>query len=235
MKLSPFIIVLSLALSACGATSGRDFPHPDAARLRLGQTTVSDVTALLGQPEDQVSWVGNSAPEATGRARTAFEPAVVPGAYARVSYHFKKMQDPALGGDIKSKTALFTFRDNKLAGYSYVSNFPDDGTSFDETKLSLLRKGVTTRPDVEGLFGVPSGQAIWPSIEHEGQLVLTYVSVAFDPSTRRASDKTLAVLFGADGRMIDYQFSSRTTDIGRPAPPAGPGFIPLPVPIPIHK
>ena len=235
MKLSRLIIMLALTLTACATTAGRDFTRPDPANLHLGQTTVSDVAALLGPPEDQGSWVGNSAPEITGRTRGAFEPAVVPGAYTKVVYRYAQKKDPALGGDVTAKMATFTFRNNILIGYSYVSDFPGDGTSLDETKLSALRKGTTTRADVEGLFGPPSGLATWPMIEHEGQLDLFYVSVAFDPATRHATSKTLAVLFGVDGRMIDYQFSSRMNDVGQPAPAAGPGFVPLPMPIPVRK
>ena len=228
------VALLAAAGAGCAFKSGRDFVKPIDATLVMGKTTESDVLKLYGKPEKEATHV-SSGDEAQPNQGTPSEFAgvIVAGAYHSVTYEYMERQPPMAGGGIAVRDVNFVFLDGVLVSYNFVSNFPNDSSNFDETKFASLQKGKTTEPEMTALLGAPTGRAIYPGVRTRGNYKLIYSYVTYDPGVRKISNKVLVGLFGADGRLIDYQFNGGTSDA--PAPQqGGGGYAPVFIPLP-HK
>jgi outer membrane protein assembly factor BamE (lipoprotein component of BamABCDE complex) len=110
-----------------------------------------------------------------------------------------------------------------------VSQTSETGTKLDATKVAQIKKGITTRAEVEALLGPPTNVDMMA----EGKRVLSYnytqnqvnahpTATAFIPgaslftSTAQADAKmqmqTLQVMVNAAGIVDDYEFSDNTTN-----------------------
>jgi len=234
MRPATFFLIAAVLVAGCTRTSGRDFTVPIETQFVPGQTTIANLKTTLGEPDTQTSYTssGGTAPPKQPESEFASPIATVPGTYDTLYYRFVKANTPAGGGDVFVKLAAFVFRDGVLIGYSSQSNFADHPTDFDTTKTSLLRKGQSTRQDVEAILGPATGQAIYPIVLKPGESTLQYNYGTLDPHTRKILSKALVLLFDADGRLLDYR--SNTTVSNAPAQPA-PAITPVPVIIPAHK
>lgn len=227
------IIVGTFALicAGCTHTSGRDFVRPGATSYVLGETTKSAILGIYGPPEREATAITSGDDQAAKQVRSEFDPAPVAGSYSTITYHYAENTAPIIGGTTSVRSVAFTFLDNKLISYNFVSNFIKDSSDFDESKLASLEKHKTTESEVEQLLGAPTGQAIYPVVLTQGNKKVLYSYVTFDKATRKIENKALAVVFGPDDRIVDYRFNSGAFDA--PAPTGGSGGV-IPIVIPVH-
>ena len=231
MRIDFAMPLLALAVVACTHTMGHDFMTPSSSQLNPGTTTKNNVIAMFGAPDTESAFV-SSGGDVAQQPKSEFDTAPVPGSFSNVRYRFIKTTAPIAGGEISVKQAGFTFQNNVLVAYNFVSNFPDHPTNFDESRISLLKKGQTTRSEVEAILGSPTGEAIYPMTLKPGETKLFYTYSAADLHTHKIAQKELVALFNLDSRLIDFRFGSNTKNITVVASP-----VPAPVPvfIPIHK
>lgn len=213
MRFTRSFVFAALLLTGCARTSGHEFAIPIETQVAVGQTTVADVRATFGEPDTSESFTTTGGAAAPKDPESEFDSATatVPGVYETLRYRFVK--GPVLGGDIFVKTAIFLFRDGVLIGYNATSNFADHSTDFDETKISLLRKGESTREDAESILGPPTGKAIYPVALKAGQYKLLYNYGTSDLQTLKALHKELTLLFGTDGRLLDYRAKTTVSNV----------------------
>ncbi|MBW2712649.1 MAG: hypothetical protein JRC77_02765 [Deltaproteobacteria bacterium] len=62
-------------------------------------------------------------------------------------------------------------------GYIYTSNWPGESTDFDQSLLPRIVEGESTRTDVEALLGRPTGLKVFPIIDNEEDLMISYFYV----------------------------------------------------------
>ena len=187
-------------LSAC---SGREFVRVPNQELVLNQTTMSDIKARLGEPQNSMrslrkgkeirtlNYVYSSALSTTG----------------------------ILVGMPSVRVQSFKFTDGVLVGYEFTSNFLNDPTNFDQSVIDSFRQGVTTRQDVIGALGTPGGESAFPVIDEPGdrEIIYTFTFSAPNATTdpkqaMQFTTKTLRVLFGPDdvAKTISYYESNPT-------------------------
>ena len=222
----------ALACVGCTHTSGRDFVRPGAANYVLGETTKTAILGIYGSPEREATAITSGDDQAAKQVRSEFDPAPVAGSYSTITYHYSENTPPIVGGNSSVRSVAFTFLDNKLVAYNFVSNFIKDSTDFDESKLSSLEKHKTTETQVEQLLGAPTGRATYPVVLTPGNKKVLYSYVTQNKATRKIENKALTVIFGPDDRIVDYRFNSGAVDA--PAPTGGSAGV-IPIVIPVRK
>ena len=223
-RLATYLFMLCLA----GCHTGHDFPRPTADSLVLGQSMRAEILRIYGKPTRESSAVLSSA-QTEGVTRGEFDMTPVSGSFASLVYLYADRTRTVLVGALSPPPVLvaaFDFWNENLIGYNSVSTFVEDLSNFDESRIAEIRKSQSTKADITQLFGPPSGRAIYPAVQHQGneKFIYSYLQVR---GGERFS-KRLEILFGADGVVLDYRFASDTTPIVRPAPTttATPIFIP---------
>src|SRR5712691_6068489 len=159
MKRFGWVIQLSLmALAALlNGCAGRDFVRPSADSLALGKTTYAEIVARYGSPSREGTMLKN---EQTVKTITY--------AYAT------KAGTPLVSGVTPARAAAFYFNDLVLVGHEFASSFQEDHTDFDETKVTRIKKGETTRAQVVELMGTPTGTYIFPLVQRRNDSGLVY-------------------------------------------------------------
>jgi hypothetical protein len=221
-------LCVAMSYLVAGCTMGRDFVRPSAANVQLGATTRAEVIAAYGQPFQQSQRTSADTSVMPGIALTKFDPAVENGTFATLGYVFSdRTKQFWVGGAPTSKVMVFNFWNDKLFSYGFFSGFEHDSTNFDESKASALKPGETTVTEALQLLGEPSGRSIYPAIQSREEAKYNYSYTEISGGERRA--KRLELLFGSNGRLVDYRLAS---DVG-PAPAApATGGAPVPIFIP---
>jgi outer membrane protein assembly factor BamE (lipoprotein component of BamABCDE complex) len=180
-----------MLLTGC---AGTNFVHMSENALVLGQTSSDQIKASLGSPAQQGVLTKN------GQQITTF------------SYVYAQ----SIGGDaaaddvIPVRNQTFFFFNDKLVGYNFTSSWKNDCTDFDSTRVSAIKKGVSTRSDVVSLFGAPGGKSIYPLVANKGDEGMTYLY--FQTTKRKVFIinsylKTLIVTFDKQGIVTDVSYS----------------------------
>ena len=155
-------VIGPMLLTACAPTTppvitrvGRDFPRAAFARFQLKATTDQQAEAVLGPPINRLALKTTAAnPAGPVPVGTPINMAVLRYIYLLDS------GGPQVGNRPVVKLATLVFLDGTLAAYDVNSTIPgDDNPPIDDSKLSLLKQGSTTRNDIIGLMGTPSGQS----------------------------------------------------------------------------
>lgn len=213
-----------LALSVAGCTTGHNFTAPASENLALGQTMRAEILRLYGEPFKQTSAV-LSAPVTVAQTRGEFDATPVSGTLATLVYLYQDRTGGAFAGGARTKVASFDFWNEVLVAYNFVSDFSNDSSNFDDSKIVDIHKGLSSKSDVTQLFGPPTGRAIYPAIQHQGHEKFIYSYIEVRGGHR--SLKRLEVLFGDDGKTLDYRFVADTSPLpAAPAPSTAPVFIP---------
>jgi hypothetical protein len=215
-----------LCLGACH--TGHDFPRPTPDSLVLGQSMRAEILRTYGKPTRESSAVLSSA-QTEGVTRGEFDMTPVSGSFATLIYLYADRTRMVLMGARSpppAKVAAFDFWNETLIAYNFVSTFKEESSNFDDSRIAEIRKGQSTKADIAQLFGPPSGRAIYPAVQHQGNEKFVYSYVQVRNSERFA--KRLEVLFDANGIVLDYRFVSDTTPIVTAAPSSAavPIFIP---------
>jgi hypothetical protein len=173
--------------------AGTDFKRPAPQDLVLGKSTSSDVTRVMGTPYQTGELLKNGAQIKV--ARYAYAEGAGTGRYPGVT--------PARA------MTFYTFSD-LLVGQEFVSSFPNDATEFDETKVSAIIKGKSTRADVLSLLGKNNGEAIYPMIKNKAEsgIIYSYGHVKGSVFDMKFYNKTLIVSFDANNIATDVDYTS---------------------------
>src|SRR5262245_22615785 len=183
----PFIAALLVA--SCGCAGGaRDFARPSPNEFALGQATEADVMGRFGSPQER------------GRAlKDGVE-------VMSMSYSYGDAAARASAPGVSAARAMaFYFVKGTLVGYEAISTFAADSSDFDDTRVSDIRRGVTTEAQLGELVGRPSGTYVYPLAPAPGQRVLVYAHAQKRGAAPMAR-KQLLVTVDAAGIVRDLQW-----------------------------
>jgi hypothetical protein len=228
-RLAFALVTAAVAAAGCFPTIGRDFVRPDAANVRLGETTLAQVRERYGQPRSERSW-GRGGTELAREAGAPFGVARVDGVMHELDYYFQDRSAPASAPGIEpSRSLKMWFWNGRLVGYLAHSSFQADATAFDEAKVAAIVPWKSFRPDVTAALGEPSGMRIYPMVQSEDLQVMTYYAFEFDRGAGQTRSKTLHVLTDSIGVVRDVRFDGSTRAI---PPPLAPATVPVQVTVP---
>ncbi len=223
--------VVAVLAASCAPvrTAGRDFPTAGFATLRLNQTTDQQAEATLGPPYKRFAFQGSAA-NAQGAV-----PVGTPLSMSVLTYEYGLSNGgPAVSGHAVGKFATLIFLGGRLAAYDVNSTIPgEENPPIDDARLALLHQGITTRHDIIGLMGAPSGQSVAFSFMPESKGHMTYVWTHFDGTEIR--HKVLVIELDARDVMTRYALVDRSGPVQTtpplPAPPAPPIVVPKSAPL----
>lgn len=94
------------------------------------------------------------------------------------------------------------------------------GAQLDPAKVEQIEKGVTTRADLETLFGPPQ----YVTLAGNGERLLFYQGSEYNPWTYESRQMKLQVIIGTNGVVRDLEHSDTIMDFQRgmktrPTPP----------------
>lgn len=183
-------LVCVVILSGC---AGTDFKRPEPQSLVVGKSTSSDVTRVMGAPLQTGEVLKNN--EKIRTARFAYAEGAGTGRYP---------------GVVPARAMVFSTFNDLLVGQEFVSSFPADVTEFDETKISSITKGKSTRADVLSLLGKPNGEAVYPLIKNRTEvgIIYSYSHVKGSVFDMKFYSKVLIVSFDANTVVTDVEYVS---------------------------
>ncbi|BAN24836.1 uncharacterized protein BRPE64_BCDS01750 [Caballeronia insecticola] len=113
-------------------------------------------------------------------------------------------------GVTPARAMNFALFNDTLVGDEFISSFKSDSTDFDESKVSSIVKGKTTRHEVISTFGNPGGHAVYPLIKNKGDdaLIYSYTQVSGSAFSLKIYSKQLIVAFNDKGLVSDVEFTS---------------------------
>ncbi len=192
MKLSVVkftVITLALMLAGC---AGTDFVRITDDSLILRQTTYDQIIARLGPPYREGLVTKNNQQ------------------MKAISYGFSSASGEAVAeGVTPARSQAFFFFNNKMVGYEFVSSWKADSSNFDGTKVSLIRKGESTRNDVIRLLGKPGGKYIYPIIPNNNEEAMNYLYAQTKGSafSLKVYQKQLIVTFNQRGIVTNIEYT----------------------------
>lgn len=204
------VITAIVAMAGCTHTEGNPFNRPSSALVVPDVTTVEQVLAAYGEPTRRKSWTISNAVVAKATPKSPMLPVPTSGLFTKLTYTYTESKAPAAGNTVRAKVLDLVFKNDILISYDFTSGFPEDSSNFDESKVSALKKVLTTRNDVIQLFGSPTGKSIYPAIANPGEEEYAYDYVAVNPSKHQFEIKKLQLLFNVRGNLVDFNFSSDT-------------------------
>ena len=141
-------LALAFVIGGCAGSSSSVSTQPDDGFV-LGQTTRQEILQRLGSPYREGTVTKNGKQLKT------------------LTYAFGMGAAPNRPGINAARGQGFYFLDDKLAGYDFASSWKEDQTDFDAAKLPGIKKGVSTRDDVQRLMGRPGGRYAYPMIPNQ--------------------------------------------------------------------
>ncbi len=184
--------------------AGRDFPTAGFAALRLNETTAEQAEAALGPPYKRFAFQGTAAnPLGALPVGTPLSMSVLTYAYGLSN------GGPAVSGRAVGKFATLVFFGGRLAAYDVNSTMPgEENPPIDDARLAQLHQGSTTRNDIIGLMGAPSGQSVAFSFVPDSKGHMTYVWTHSDGTDIR--HKVLVIELDARDIMTRYALVDRS-------------------------
>lgn len=191
----PVMALMPAAALTVGDNPNRDFLLPNS--LKLGKSTWADVAKSNSWPpltkdgrlkikDDTVIFITYV------HAGTSVEPSelgVIPS--HAVTYYFLHKPNPRPNDILNS--------DDILIGQQYSSSYKSDSTNFDETKVSSVIKGKSTKADVVKLLGMPSGSFTAPMVEALEYRYSTIRVGTSGDSKLNSFTKSLRIAFNDEG------------------------------------
>lgn len=197
MQIHKVLVAIALAMTVV-ACAGTKFDRVQNNELVLNSTTEQQITSNLGRPGSVTTSIQNEK-----KIR-----------HIVYSYATSLTAPGVVAGVPSSRAQSFSFFDNKLVGYQYISNFLADRTDFDEAAVLSFKEGVTTRADVIQKLGEPTGQSVYPLVDDKADRAIGYSYSFVDtrPATIVIERQSLTIVFGPDevAKKITYTKSGRT-------------------------
>lgn len=187
-----YLLVFAVAALMAGC-AGTNFKRPDAGALTTGKSTFADVTRVMGPPEQTGEGLKNG--EKLRHLRYVYAEGAGVGRYP---------------GVVPARAMVFSLFNDLVVAQEFVSSFPEDATDFDESKVSAIVTGRSSRADVLRALGNPNGDAIHPVIRNRGEVAIlySYSHAKGSAFNMKFYAKSLLVSFGPDGVVSDVEFSS---------------------------
>ena len=190
IKTIPATLAIAALLAGC---AGADFKRPEPTSLKLGESHAADVTRVMGP----ATRTGESTVNGQQIKTQTY-------AYANTT------GDTLYSGVTGARSQAFSLWNDTLVGESFVSSFKVDGTDFDDKKVPGIVKGTSTKADVIGMLGKPTGHAIYPVVKTQGNsaIVYQYTQVKGSPFNMSVYSKTLTVELDPKDVVADVTFVS---------------------------
>jgi hypothetical protein len=168
--------------------AGTNFVRPETGSIALKKTTYQDIVNQFGKPYQEGTRLQNE-----DLIRT-------------ITYAYSSVAGTALyKGVTPARVMAFHFLDDILVGYEFTSSFKEDNSDFDDSKLPLIRKGVTTRDEVVTLLGEPEGMYTYPLILDRDNEALVYMYNQF--KQYKIYQKVLIVSMNED-TVADFEYTT---------------------------
>ena len=184
----PVFLLFVLLVSCVGRNFERPLPHS----FKPGVTTEQDILQTYGNPRKRSTWHYNGA------------------TLSRFDYVYLAPGEPHMPQVNPGRALAFDFHDNVLVGYAYESNYKNDNTDFDESKVADIQKGKTKCNVVPDILGPPSGEYIYPLMNSKDVTGLLYsyshVVGAFGPL--KIFKKRLIVACDNDGTVVGTDYTT---------------------------
>ena len=190
-------ITLPATLIALTGCAGRDFVRPDSADLKVGRGTYSQVVAKLGEPRSTGEILKNGETIKT-----------ITYAYANTG------GEPLQQGVIPARAVAYYFQRDIVVGQEFMSSFKSDNSDFDDSKVSAIEKGKTTRSELFQLLGKPTASFTKPMVKETSGEAIGYTYQATSGgafSGFKFFRKALRIAFDADDRVLDIDYSTSGT------------------------
>src|SRR4051812_8325915 len=146
-----------LASATLAGCAGTNFKRPEPQALEVGKSTTADVVRVMGTAQQNGEGLVNE--QKVKVMRYVYAEGAGEGRYP---------------GVVPARAMVFTTHNDQLVGEEFVSSFKPDATDFDDSKVSSIVKGKTTRAEVMALLGKPNGNAVYPMIKERGQKAVVY-------------------------------------------------------------
>ena len=174
--------IVVLMFMACSAPSNISKSAVD--QFTLGKTTMDEVKGAYGT-QDLIHEL--STPE-TG--------------LTKISYAYRDPSDNACQPDVYAIQQVdFFFKKKLLYGVQYMSSTALDCTKFDDSKVSDIQVGKTTKADIKAWFGSPDGK-----FQTEGPgSIWRYLYVQKKTHKREYDHQLLDVHFDENGVVEDFK------------------------------
>lgn len=188
------VLLVAATATALVGCAGTQFKRAEPETLKNGEMTYAQVVERMGEPRSRGQALKNNKQVTTA-------------GYSYAEAGGKSVRDEV----VASKTQMFFFFDDRLVGHVFTSTWAEDHTRFDDTKLSQIAKGRTTKEEVIGLLGKPSGYYRYPMIDAAtGEaLVYLYVQVAKKGFMNLGvSNKEAVITLDERGVVSDVKFES---------------------------
>jgi hypothetical protein len=187
------IIVAATFFTTIAGCAGTNFKRPDSGALEVGKSTLTQVTQVMGAPAQSGEVLRNG--EKLKSSRYAYAEGTGVGKYP---------------GVVPARAMVFITHNEKLVAEEFVSSFPTDATDFDESKVSSIVKGKTTKAEVVTLLGKANGSGIYPFIKTQGEtaLLYSYGHAKGNAFNMKFYNKSLTVSFNAASVVTDVEFAS---------------------------
>jgi hypothetical protein len=170
--------------------AGTNFVRPNSDTLKLGQTTYEQIVQQFGKPRREGTILKN---DKTVKA---------------ISYAYAALGgEPLHAGVVAARGIDFYFFNDALVGYAFISSWKEDNTDFDETKLSAITKGQSTREEAIALLGKPGGWYKDPLVKSSASEAAAYIYVEAYLN-RKLLRKSLVVSFDQGGVVSGVEFTS---------------------------
>ena len=182
--------VLAAALTGC---AGTNFKRPDVGALEVGKSTLAQVTQTMGPPPQTGDLLRNN--EKLKSSRYVYAEGAGTGKYP---------------GVVPARAMVFLTHNDLLVVEEFISSFPNDATDFEESKVSSIVKGKTTKMEVQTMLGKPNGSAVYPFIKakNENALIYSYAHAKGSAFNMKFYNKTLILSFDAAGLVTDVEYTS---------------------------
>ena len=152
------MVAAAFAILFFTSCAGTNFVRPETGAIELKRTTYQDIISQFGKPYQEGTRLKNEAMIKT------------------IIYAYSSVGGTALyKGVTPTRAMTFHFLDDILVGYEFTSSFKKDNSDFDDSKIPLIRRGVTTRDEVVTLLGEPEGVYTYPLIEGPDHEALVYM------------------------------------------------------------
>jgi len=188
-----FAAVFSL-LAGC---AGTDFVRPSSEAFKLGRTTYGQVIQQMGEPGHTGEVLSNEKKVKT------------------ITYVYAATGGEPLEEDVIPARALsYYFHEDVLVGQVFLSSFKSDASNFDDSKLTGISKGRTTRAEVVRLLGKPSAAFIYPMVKQTSGEALGYGYTTTRGgvfSGFKVFTKNVRIAFSANDTVSDVDFASTGT------------------------
>ncbi len=183
-------VTLTIMLAGC---AGTNFKRPDSGVLEVGKSSLAQVTQVMGNPTQSGELLRNG--EKLKVSRYAYAEGAGVGKYP---------------GVIPARAMVFMTHKDTLVAEEFVSSFPNDATDFDESKISSIVKGKTTRAEVIALLGKANGRGVYPYIKNQGEsaLLYSYSHVKGSVFNMKFHNKLLAISFSQADLVSDIEYTS---------------------------